>query len=80
MSDDKHNRSISLLCPTCGSDQFEYDEADMSVVKCASCEREMTKDDLIEENSENIQINVEEVKKEIKTDIEKKFKNIFRKF
>ena len=45
MSDDKYNRSINLLCPTCGSDQFEYDDDDMSLVKCASCEREMTKDD-----------------------------------
>lgn len=78
MSDDKYNRNINLLCPTCGSDQFEYDEHDMSLVKCASCEREMTKDDLIEENSENIQVNVDEVKKEIKNDIEKKFKDIFK--
>jgi len=78
MSDDKYNRNINLLCPTCGSDQFEYDEDDMSLVKCASCEREMTKDDLIEENSENIQVNVDEVKKEIKNDIEKKFKDIFK--
>jgi len=80
MSGDKYNRSINLLCPTCGTEQFEYDEEDMSLVKCASCERVMTKDDLIKENSENVQTNVDEVKKEIKNDIEKKFKHIFKKF
>lgn len=77
---DKYNRSINLLCPTCGSEQFEYDEEDMSLVKCASCERVITKDDLIKENNENVQTNVDEVKKEIKNDIEKKFKHIFKKF
>ena len=33
MSDDKYNRSINLLCPTCGSDQFEYDDDDMSLAR-----------------------------------------------
>lgn len=78
MNDDKFNRSLNLLCPTCGSDQFEYDEDDMSLVKCSSCDREMTKDQLIEENSENIQVNVDEVKNEIEKDFEKKVKDIFR--
>lgn len=77
----KYNRSITLLCPSCGSDQFSHgdgvDEA-IEITKCASCGREMTKDDLIHENSENISANVDEVKNEIVDDIRKQFKDIFK--
>lgn len=67
MDADKYNRSVSLLCPTCGGDQFEFEGSDETVqaAKCASCGREFTKDELIEENSENISVNVEEMGKEI---------------
>jgi uncharacterized Zn finger protein (UPF0148 family) len=79
MNDDKYSRSVRLLCPTCGADQFEHDDEDDDTVKCASCAREMTRDELIRENEENIQVNVDEVKSEIKQDFEKSIKDIFKK-
>jgi predicted RNA-binding Zn-ribbon protein involved in translation (DUF1610 family) len=78
----KYNRSVTLLCPTCGSDQFSHEdgvEETIEITKCTSCGREMTKDDLIHENSENISAHVDEVKKEMVDDIRKQFKNIFKK-
>ncbi len=79
MKDDKYSRSVRLLCPTCGADQFEYDDEDEGTVKCTSCEREMTRDELTRENEENIQVNVDELKSEIKKDFEKSIKDIFKK-
>lgn len=78
MNSDKYGRSVGLNCPTCGGDQFEYDEVEVTLVTCASCEREMTKEELIDENSENIQANVAEVTQEIKKDFEKQIKDIFK--
>ena len=78
MNSDKYNRSVNLICPTCGGDQFEYDEVEVTHITCVSCEREMTKEELINENSENIQVNVAEVTQNIKKDFEKKIKDIFK--
>lgn len=82
MDADKYNRTITLLCPTCGSDQFSQQEASgaaVQMVTCARCGREMTKDDLIQENSENVAAHVDEVKQEIVDDIRKQFARIFKK-
>jgi uncharacterized Zn finger protein (UPF0148 family) len=57
MDTDKYNRYVSLLCPTCGCTEFEcakgVDET-IQIVKCASCGRTLTKDELVEWNSENL--------------------------
>lgn len=82
MDEDKYNRTIRLLCPTCGSDQFSQQEASggaVQMVICATCGREMTKDDLIQENNENITAHVDEVKQEIVDDIRKQFARMFKK-
>jgi hypothetical protein len=81
MDDAKYNRSVTLLCPTCGGDQFSHEggiEGTIELTKCASCGREMTKDDLVRENSENISGQVDEIKKEVVDDIRAQFKNIFK--
>jgi transcription initiation factor IIE alpha subunit len=82
MDADKYNRTITLLCPTCGSDQFSQQEAfgeAVQIVTCATCGREMTKDDLLQENNENITAHVDEVKQEIFDDIRKQFAKMFKK-
>lgn len=82
MDADKYNRTIMLLCPTCGSDQFSQQEVSgeaVQMVTCATCGREMTKDDLIQENNENITAHVDEVKQEIVDDIRKQFAKMFKK-
>lgn len=83
MDADKYNRAATLLCPTCGVDQFLQEEATgeaVQMAKCASCGREMTtKEDLIQENNENIAAHVDEVKQEIVDDIRKQLSKIFKK-
>ena len=52
MNPEKYNRSISLLCPTCSSSDFSYEDGcdeTIQVITCASCGREFNKDELIQE-------------------------------
>lgn len=78
MDVEKYNRQITLLCPTCGGTQFEHDsDGGSEMVKCASCQREITKTDLIQENQENISANVEEIGQEITSDLGKELQKAF---
>jgi len=75
---DKYNRSVSMLCPTCGESQFEYDAEnlnDSSLVKCTHCQMTMTKAHLVETNSETIAVQAEEMGKEIVEDFKKDLRN-----
>lgn len=71
MDSEKYNRSVSLLCPTCGCSQFEtsggVDET-VEMTKCTSCGRVATKDDLMRDNTENISEHVQEIGAEITKD------------
>jgi len=72
MNPEKYDRSVTLLCPTCGSSQFSQsaeNEEDSALMKCASCGREITKDELIRENSENIAEHVDEIKEQVVKDV-----------
>jgi hypothetical protein len=74
---EKYNRNVTLLCPTCGGTQFEYENGvgeTIELAKCASCGREITKDELISENSENISEHAKEMGKEIVQDMAKELK------
>ena len=51
MIDDKYNRSISLLCTTCGGEQFEFDGEESTTFKCGACGLEIEKEALIEPDS-----------------------------
>lgn len=79
---EKYNRSISLLCPTCGGNQFSHDDADDSAhnfVRCETCGLEITKDDLVRANSENVDEHVKEIGKEVVKDIEKELRDSLKK-
>jgi len=81
MDDSKYNRSISMICETCGCDQFEHDETDDdSTKKCEGCGREYSKDELIEVNQEGIDSQVEEIGKEAMDDLTKDLKKAFKGF
>ena len=55
MDSEKYNRSIVLNCPTCGNTDFETSEDENNpLVKCVSCNRETTKDDLINDVSNDL--------------------------
>ena len=82
MNTERYNRRVSLLCPTCGSDQFEFDhgvDESIEIAKCASCGREINKDNLIQENSENINAHSEEIGREIVKDVAKDLRASLKK-
>lgn len=82
MNPEKYNRSISLLCPTCGCSDFSYNEGvdeTIQVMTCASCQREFNKDELIQENSENIEEHLSEIKEEVKKDVVDELRKSFKK-
>ena len=72
-----YDRSVSMQCPTCGSESFEHSEDDPTV-RCARCDRIMTKVELREANGSRIEEEVDalkaEVLKDVKADIAKMFK------
>ena len=82
MNPEKYNRSVRLLCPTCGCSDFSYEEgADetIQIMTCASCGRELNKDELICENSENSDEHLSEMKKEITKDIADELRKSLKK-
>jgi transposase-like protein len=71
MNPEKYNRSIGMLCPTCGGSDFSYGEGVDEIIQimvCASCKREFNKDELIQENRENIEVHLSEIKDEVTKD------------
>jgi uncharacterized Zn finger protein (UPF0148 family) len=74
-----HSRSVTMHCPTCGGTQFEYDnEIEGGPVKCIGCDRVFTREELIRENGEHIEVNVDEVKREIVSDLKDELRKAFR--
>lgn len=77
MDTEKYNRSVTLLCPTCGGTQFSPvspDNIESEIQKCASCGREITRDELIRENCENIDEHVNDIKDELIKDVANELK------
>jgi len=82
MNSDKYSRNIELVCPTCGSSQFEHDvdiENDYAEVRCIGCDRIMTKEELIRENSESIDEHAREIGRETVDDLVKEMKKELKK-
>ncbi|MGG6101254.1 ECs_2282 family putative zinc-binding protein [Pantoea allii] len=75
---EKYNRNIILLCPVCGNSEMEHVE-ESEIVRCIDCGKELTKDELIQENGASIDAHVNEIKKELTHDIEKQLKDMFKK-
>jgi uncharacterized Zn finger protein len=77
---EKHNRTVTLRCPTCGSEYFSHDDAETpeQIVTCASCGLKITRDDLTHANAENIDLHVKEMGKDIADDLRKEIANAFR--
>lgn len=71
-----------MLCPTCGCSQFEFEKGvdeTIEMVKCASCGLALTKDELINENSENINEHVKEIGAQVTKDLAKELKDSLSK-
>ncbi len=82
------SRNITLLCGVCGNDSFEtldsqYESIknapDYIRLKCSDCGRIVTKKELIEENSVNINANIDIIKKDAVLEMEKEIKKTFKK-
>ena len=77
MKNENYDRTIALLCPTCGGTEYEYEQGvdeTIEFLKCASCGRELTKDELISENSENFQEHVSEIANRVTDEFAKDLK------
>ncbi|MGL5259432.1 MAG: ECs_2282 family putative zinc-binding protein [Lachnospiraceae bacterium] len=81
------NKKISLLCNTCGNDQFSTiyetiedmeNALDDTEIKCSDCGKVLTKIQLVEENEYLINANIEDLKKEALNKLEKELKKIFK--
>jgi uncharacterized Zn finger protein (UPF0148 family) len=80
MDTTKYNRQIELLCPTCGNTQFEYKENESEgTVKCTSCNRELTRDELLRENEELISESQKEIIRAAAKDAANELKKIFKR-
>lgn len=82
MDAEKYDRNLNLFCPTCGGAHFEHEtgvEEIIEMVKCASCGRSLTKDELLSENSENIHEHLSEIKEQVANDIAKEVKETLKK-
>lgn len=80
-------KSISMKCSICGNDQFStvdetiedmQEASDEAEIKCSDCGRIVPKGQLIEENSEIINANIEDMKEELMEELQKEFKKMFR--
>ncbi len=76
-----YSRQISLMCPTCGSRDFSFDngvpEESRSYV-CTGCELEFSYQEIYDSNQEIISRAIDETKREIMSDVKKKFKRMFK--
>jgi len=76
---------VNMLCPVCGNDQFEIDEAneedlkDDSKITCSDCKHVFTRSELIEENKGIINARIDDIKDDFVKDFEKELKKIFKK-
>jgi len=72
-----YSRSVTLRCPTCAGDQFSFDDGNDQAT-CEACGLETTRDALIAENAEAIELAKTEMVSEIKKDIVSDFRKAFR--
>lgn len=80
MNANKYGRTIAMNCPTCGGTQFSVTEDDArELVTCASCGRETTKEELLRENSENIEEHVKEVGDQVVKDVSRQLQDSLKK-
>ena len=83
MDSDKYSRQVNLVCPACGSDQFSFDEeVEDAPVTCANCSRQMTREELVSENSESTDAHASEigehVTKDLANELRKSLRDAFR--
>ena len=79
-------REVQMVCRACGCDQFEYDDVagdlseapDDTPMRCAHCDLETTKGELVEDNEESIQSAVDDMAEEATAALMKELRKAFR--
>ena len=73
-----YSKNVELVCPVCGNKQFEHKENESTdIYICISCKRSFTKEEMIDKNTEIINGNIDDLKKEVMSDLTNEFKKIF---
>lgn len=78
----EYRRSLELLCPTCASALFDFDETEneaMQECKCVGCGGRFNKEQLMEANASRINSEIENIGKELLDDALSDFKKSFPK-
>lgn len=82
-------RKVAMRCPVCGNDQFESHDVDhtellyasgTAKLRCSDCSAVYTKDELLVENCEAIEIAVDDIAAEAMKDFEKELKKAMKKW
>lgn len=82
-------KTITLICPICGNDQFSSldvpmgelkDGLETNRVQCSDCLRIFTKKELLNENQGRIDREVEKITDDITKQLDKEIKKVLRKF
>lgn len=63
---------ITLTCPSCDSDLFSID--DNEIATCSTCNLQLHKDELIEQNNIVDKLDTEQIAKDLAQEIKKIFK------
>jgi hypothetical protein len=73
MNNEDYVRKVTMLCPTCGVTQFEYEETEVQnddcIFKCPNCALVLTKGELIERNNDVIEAGAQEIGQEVIKDL-----------
>jgi hypothetical protein len=78
MDDEKYSRSVKLICSTCASGDFEYEDEN-GPYRCVSCDRVFTREELMGENGHIIDAHVEEMGAEVLKDAEREIRDMLGK-
>ncbi len=80
MDAEKYSRTITMQCPTCGNTDFKYDdENETGLIECVSCNRVMTREELLSENGAHIEAHLDDVKTEVVKDAHNEISNMLKK-
>lgn len=73
MDAERYRRTVPILCPTCGNDQFEHEDESGSF-RCISCDRMFTREELTAENDEAMEAELQEMAAEVFKDAAKELR------
>jgi len=81
--EETYEKPVSMLCPNCGSDQWEYDKDDPNTLyTCSGCGKVFTNEELTEANTDLLEKEAEKLADEIgekfSNDVNKMLEDAFK--